>query len=188
MSNDRVAVSGEVDAVPWPDDLEAVDESRLFLHGTRTQPVQKPNFPRMHRPLTGRSHFRNHQSMADNLECRNACDHTARGEKPHSKRDPAVWGAKSCHGMMDVIRHAVSGTTLKRHVDNGFCTFENYHEITVFAAWAAPGTFNSVGLLGYIASGFIAETVHPFDNKTFDLSKETAVADMLRWAASLEEA
>ena len=178
----------KVDAVPWPDDLEAVDESRLFLHGTRTQPVQKPNFPRMHRPLTGHSHFRKHQSMAEILECRNACDHTARGEKPHSKRDPAVWGAKSCHGMLDVIRHAVSPTTLKRHVDNGFCTFENYHEITVFAAWAAPGTFNSVGLLGYIASGFIAETVHPFDNKTFDLSEETAVADMLRWAASLEGA
>ena len=39
-----------------------------------------------------------------------------------------------------------------------------------------------------VQSGFIAETVHPFDNKTFDLSKETAVADMLRWAASLEEA
>ena len=32
------------------------------------------------------------------------------------------------------------------------------------------------------------ETVHPFDNKTFDLSKETAVADMLRWAESLEKA
>ena len=58
----------------------------------------------------------------------------------------------------------------------------------MFAAWIAPGTFNSVGLMRYIASGFIAETVHPFDNKTFDLSKETAVADMLRWAASLEEA
>ena len=149
--------------------------------------MSTPN-PEDEDPTVGRSHFRNHQSMADNLECRNACDHTARGEKPHSKRDPAVWGAKSCHGMMDVIRHAVSPTTLKRHVDNGFCTFENYHEITVFAAWAAPGTFNSVGLMGYVASGFIAETVHPFDNKTFDLSKETAVADMLRWAASLEEA
>ena len=37
-------------------------------------------------------------------------------------------------------------------------------------------------------SGFIAETVHPFANETFDLSEETAVADMLRWAASLEEA
>ena len=35
---------------------------------------------------------------------------------------------------------------------------------------------------------YIAETVHPFDTKTFDLSKETAVADMLRWAASLEGA
>ena len=46
----------------------------------------------------------------------------------------------------------------------------------------------TVFIEGYIASGFIAETVHPFDNKTFDLSKETAVADMLRWAASLEEA
>ena len=126
--------------------------------------------------------------MAEILECRNACDHTAGGEKPHSKRGPAVWGAKSCHGMLDVIRHAVSPSTLKRHVDNGFCTFENYHKITVFAAWAAPGTFNSVGLMRYIASGFIAETVHPFDNKTFDLSKETVVADMVRWAASLEEA
>ena len=91
-------------------------------------------------------------------------------------------------GRPRIIRHSICPTTLKRHIDNGFCTFENYHEITVFAAWAAPGTFNSVGLLGYIASGFIAETVHPFDNKTFDLSKETAVADMMRWAASLEEA
>ena len=58
----------------------------------------------------------------------------------------------------------------------------------MFAAWAAPGKFNPVGLQEYIASGFIAETVHPFDNETFDLSKETAVADMMRWAASLEEA
>ena len=34
----------------------------------------------------------------------------------------------------------------------------------------------------------IAETVHPFANETFDLSDETAVADMLRWAESLEKA
>ena len=64
--------------------------------------------------------------------------------------------------------------------------FDTFSTIMEFYLQTLP--FNSVGLLGYIASGFIAETVHPFDNKTFDLSEETVVADMLRWAASLEKA
>jgi len=82
----------------------------------------------------------------------------------------------------------LSSKTMQRHVDNEFCTYEDYHKMTFFAFDRSDYTFHGVGLLRYFVPGFIKETVRPFASRTFDFSEgKDTISDLLKWAEECEK-